>query len=374
MKLILRQLLWLTGSLVALYGFVLAITLVLVPPGDTGPALDTTRASASLFLTEPKYVFMTRSRLNTPTDKVLVVGASNVGVGFRQAQVQALLPQLEVHNLSIGGSNATQVRQVIDLVREVQSPEARRHNTVVIGLWYGLFADDRARWHTPDRHAGDTDIDIERYRYGFYRRTAAGAEPVLPPERLNLGVTLIHPYLVLDRLARDTTRSLRRLMNDKPRAMTDEQRNAVVLAEEEKRKYLAFWQDYMGGATSLTDGPYREIEAAVDSVLADGGKVVLVDMPIPPWHAAGSPLHADYLARTDQLVRKLTARPGVSLIRMTQAGADDDFSDEVHPKPRVAPLWAARLAAGLTQTPTLAAQSATALNSPHSNDPEGTTP
>jgi hypothetical protein len=279
-----------------------------------------------------------------------------------------------VHNLSIGGSNATQVRQVIDLVREVQSPEARRHNTVVIGLWYGLFADDRVRWHTPDRHAGDTDIDIERYRYGFYRRTANGAQPVLPPERLSLGVTLIHPYLVLDRLARDTTRSLRRLMNDKPKAMTDAQRNAVVLAEEEKRKYLAFWNDYMGGATALTDGPYREIERAVDTVLADGGKVVLVDMPIPRWHAAGSPLHADYLTRTDQLVRKLTARPGVSLVRMTQAGADDDFSDEVHPKPRVAPLWAARLAAGLTQTPTLAAQSATALNTPESNNPEGTTP
>lgn len=374
MKLILRQLLWLTGALVALYGLVLAVTLVLVPPGDAGPALDSTRASASLFLTEPKYVFMTRARLNTPTDKVLVVGASNVGVGFRQAQLQALLPQTEVHNLSIGGSNATQVRQVIDLVREVQSPEARRHNTVVIGLWYGLFADDRVRWHTPDRHAGDTDIDIERYRYGFYRRTANGAQPVLPPERLSLGVTLIHPYLVLDRLARDTTRSLRRLMNDKPKAMTDAQRNAVVLAEEEKRKYLAFWNDYMGGATALTDGPYREIERAVDTVLADGGKVVLVDMPIPRWHAAGSPLHADYLTRTDQLVRKLTARPGVSLVRMTQAGADDDFSDEVHPKPRVAPLWAARLAAGLTQTPTLAAQSATALNTPESNNPEGTTP
>lgn len=48
MKLILRQLLWLTSALVALYGLVLAITLVLMPPGDAGPALDTTRASASL--------------------------------------------------------------------------------------------------------------------------------------------------------------------------------------------------------------------------------------------------------------------------------------------------------------------------------------
>lgn len=375
MKLILRQIAGLLGALVALYGLVLALTLVFVPASDpTHQALDTTRASNSLFLTEPKYVFMTRSRLNTLTDKVLVMGASNAGVGFRQAQLQTLLPQTEVHNLSIGGSNATQVRQVIDLVREVQSPEARRHNTVVIGLWYGLFADDRARWHTPDRHAGDTDIDIERYRYGFYRRTEHGPVPLLPPDRLNLGVTLIHPYLVLDRFARDTTRSMRRLMNDKPKSMTDEQRNAIVLAEAEKQKYLAFWREYMGGATALTEGPYRELERAVDTVLADGGKVVLVDMPIPPWHAAGSPLHADHLARTGQLVRKLTARPGVTLVRMHDAAGDDDFSDEVHPKPRVSPQWAARLATAITQTPMLAAQSATALNTPNSNDPEGTTP
>lgn len=358
MKLILKQTFYLLAALAALYGLLLAVTLALVPRADFSQRMDTTQAGNSLYLTEPKYVFMTRSRLNTVSDKVLLVGASNMAVGFRQSQLQQLLPQAEVHNLAVGGSNATQVRQVVDLVREVQSPEARRHNTVVIGLWYGLFADDKARWHSADRHAGDTDIDIERYRYGFYKRTDDGPVPVLSPEHLDLGVTLIHPYLVLDRTARDLTKSLRSRLAGKAPAMTDEQRNAVLLSATEKQKYLEFWREYMGNAPALTDAPFNEIARLVDTVVADGGRVVLVDLPIPQWHASGSPLYADYRRRADELVARLASRGRVTVVAMSDAAADDDFSDEVHPKPRAAPRWAERLASGLTQTIPITAQAA----------------
>jgi hypothetical protein len=37
----------------------------------------------------------------------------------------------------------------------------------------------------------------------------------------------------------------------------------------------------------------------------------------------------------------------VTVLAMTGADADDDFSDEVHPKPRVTGAWAQRLAAVL---------------------------
>jgi hypothetical protein len=344
---ILKQILQLLGAVTVLYGALLALSLLLVPREDTDQPLDAERAPSSLFMTQPKYVFMTRSRLNTVTDKAILLGASNMLVGFRQAQVQALVPAMEVHNLAVGGSNITQVSQIVDLVREVQTTEARRHNTYVIGLWYGLFAADQARWYTPDRHAGDTDIDIERYRYGFYRRTGAGAEPLLPPRYLQLGVTLIHPYLVLDRTARDLTRALRDLMATRPPAITDEQRNAIVVSAGQRREYLAFWRDYMGSAAALGDAPFQTLTRMIDGILAEGGRVILVDMPIPRWHAAGSPLSSDYRRHTDALFAALRARPGVTVLAMTGADADDDFSDEVHPKPRVTGAWAQRLAAVL---------------------------
>jgi hypothetical protein len=358
MKLILKQLTLVIGAMLALYGVALVLSLLLVPRAQIGQRLDAGLATQSLYMTEPKYVFLARGQLNSTRHKLLLVGASNTQAGFRQAQMQAQLPQAEVHNLSVGGSNITQVGQIVDLVREVQSVDARRHNTFVIGLWYGLFADDKARWYTDDRHAGDTDIDIERYRYGFYRRTAQGPVPVLPPEHLDWGVVLIHPYLVLDRTARDLTRSLRSYLAAKPKVITDEQRNATVLSEADKKKYLAFWHTYMGSAQTLGDAPFLVLERTVEQILADGGRVVLVDMPIPAWHAKGAALQADYRRRITPLLDRLQARPGVTVVPAFDS-ADDDFSDEVHPKPRVTNLWAQRLASAVTAGPVpAAAQSA----------------
>lgn len=353
MKPILKQLAALVAALAGLYGVALAVTLVLVPRNDAVDRLDAGRAGTSLYMTEPKYVFLARTRLDTPADKVVLVGASNMLVGFRQTQVQAQLPDTEVHNLSVGGSNITQVGQIVDLVREVQSPEARQHTTWVIGLWYGLFADDHARWYTDDRHGGDTDIDIERYRYGFYRRTDHGPAAVLPPQRLDTGVTLIHPYLVLDRVARDLTKTLRSRIAAKPKVITDDERNAVVLSDAQKQDYLAFWRKYMGNATALSDTPFQTLQRTVDTILADGGRVVLVDMPIPPWHRSGSPLAADYERRIAPVFAALRARPGVSVMPAF-VGADLDFSDEVHPKPRVTPQWAQQLATTMTAPAPLA--------------------
>ncbi|WP_367849537.1 hypothetical protein [Rhodoferax sp. WC2427] len=351
MKLIFKQIGLLLSALIALYGLLLVVCLLWVPRSDLGQRLNAGSAGSSLFLTEPKYVFMARSQLNSLDDKAILVGASNMLVGFKQAQVQALVPGMQVHNLSVGGSNITQINQIVDLVREVQTPDVRRHNTWVIGLWYGVFAEDRARWFTPDRHGGDTDIDIERYRYGFYRRTEAGPQAVLPPQYLDIGTTLIHPYLVLDRAARDLTGALRAFLSGRSPGLTDAQRNATVLSAEQQHKYFDFWRGYMGDTDTLTDPPFQVMEAMVNGILADGGRVVLVDMAIPQWHEQGSPLWADYRRRVDPLLAKLQAHAAVKVLKMDDATADADFSDEVHPKPRATPAWAQRLATVLN-TPT----------------------
>lgn len=347
LRIVLRQLGWLVLAVLVLYAVLLAVSLALVPRQHDFLGMDTGRASASLYLTEPKYVFLGRSALDTTTDKVIMVGASNVVVGFKQPQVQRLMPGAQVHNLGVGGSNMTQVREIVDLVQEVQTPEARRHNTFVVGLWYGLFADDAVRWHTPDRHAGDTDIDIERYRYGFYRRSDAGPEPLLPAKYLDAGATLIHPWLVIDKLTRDATRGLRAHLAGKAQGITDEQRNAVVLSEAEKQRYLDFWTDYMGHKP-LGLQQFGELKKLIDSVTANGGKVVLVDLPLPAWHAERSPYFAEYQQRRHDFLASLAPHGDVAVLVLSDGrGPDEDFSDEVHPKPRVTPVWAQQLATAL---------------------------
>lgn len=341
---ILRQALLLALALVVAYGLLLGASLLLMRPEQGAQALDAGRAQDTLYMTQPKYVFMARSRLNTETDKLLLVGASNTMAGFRPAQLQPLLPQLEVHNLSVGGSNMTQIAQVVDLVREVQTPAARQRALYVFGLWYGVFASDAARWQQPGRVPGDTDIDIERYRYGFYRRGADGPIAVLPARYLDLGPLLVHPFLVLDSLARDATRGLRGLIGARAASITNAQRDAAVVDVARQQQYLAFWREYTGQATTLEPAQFDALRHAVATIVADGGRVLLADLPIPAWHTAGSALAADYRRQMDLLLAELRQWPGVQVLDMSAASAPEDFSDEVHPKPRVAPQWAARLA------------------------------
>jgi hypothetical protein len=348
MKPFVTQLFHLALSSLAVYAVLLGISMVLVPP-QRGGTLDTAQAARSLFATEPKYVFLGRGALNSADDKVLLLGASNVVTGFRQDQLQQLVPGAEINNIGVGGSNVTQLRQIVDLVLDVQNPEVRRHNTFVIGAWYGLFAEDHRRWNMPDRHAGDTDIDIERYRYGFYRRTDSGPVSMIPRGLLGVGVALIHPILVADKLLRDATKSMRRVMAGNAPVPANAQRNAAAIGESDRRRYLAFWDDYMGRRGRLADEQFVVLERLIDRISGTGGRVVIADLPLPAWHQQRSPYYADYRERTRSLFDRFEMLSGVQVVRLRAGGADADFSDEVHPKPKVALGWSRQLAAVLNR-------------------------
>ncbi|MBT3068513.1 hypothetical protein [Rhodoferax sp. U11-2br] len=352
MKHILRQatLLLLFLLLIYLLALILATPFMRWSPAG---GLDTASAARSPFMTEPKYAFLSRSPLNNSDDKVILLGASNVLAGFRPAQLQGELPSVRVHNLAIGGANMTELQQMVDLVLEVQSPKARQHNVFVLGVWYGLFADDLARWYTPDRFPGDTDLDIERYRYGFYRRTDAGPVPILPAQWLDTGVTLVKPFLLVDRLARDAGKFLRR--GGKPVASAEAGQPGAPSAERQ-RQYLAFWDHYMGHNGQLVDEPFELLSRTISTIRESGGKVVLVDLPLPRWHASASPYDSSYRQQLQKLQQRLDGTSGVAFLSLRDADQSEDFSDEVHPRPPVAVRWAQRLAQALNHLPNLIKQ------------------
>lgn len=347
MKYILRQAGLTVLCLVALYGFVLGLTLILVPDPPEDSSLDTWNAGDTIYLTSPKYVMLQRYVLDTPGQKVLLVGASNVGVGFRQAQVQAHMPCGRVSSLALGDENISELRQMVDLVHEVQTATARRSDTWVFGVWYGMFVDTAVRWTDPDRHRGDTDLDIERYRYGFYRRTAAGPVPVLPIEWLPTAVVLIRPYLLLDRMARDLVHALKQRLHLDPGNLTDAEREKVIMSNKDKEEALAYWHDMMGGKNQIAADQVAILQKTIQELLDSGEKVVLADLPLPAWHRDASPYEAGYERRLNDVFAHFDGRPGFAALRMDDLSAEQDFSDEVHPRPHMAPVWAARLGAVL---------------------------
>jgi hypothetical protein len=344
MRAILRQVLFLLIALGGIYAVSLTVSYLLVPPANRGGGLDSGLAGSTIFMTDPKYVFLNRAALRPDAPRIVFVGASNTAVGFKQREVQALLPNAEVDNLSVGGSNMTQIAQIVDLVQDLQSSAARHRTTFVIGMWYGTFAQDRFRWDTPDRHAGDTDIDIERYRYGFYRRTENGPKQVLPSEDLPLGVALIHPYLVFDELSRRASKELRDRLFGRAASRTDAERDASVVSAADQEAALKYWRGQMHSDGPIAEEQFSVLRNLIDRILAQGSRVVLVDLPIPRWHAERSPLYDDYLRHKKMLLSNLGGRDGFAYLEMADLNSDLEFSDEVHPKPRVTRQWAARVA------------------------------
>jgi hypothetical protein len=345
MRAILKQVLYLSIALVGMYAVLLALSYALVPTMSGRAGLDSGLAADSIFTTEPKYVFLNRAAVKPDASRIIFVGASNTVVGFKQREVQQLVPSSEVDNLSVGGSNMTQVAQIVELVQDLQEFAARRRTTFVIGMWYGMFVQDGVRWATPDRHQGDTDIDIERYRYGFYRRSDTGPQPILPASELSLGVMLIHPYLVFDELSRRASKGLRERLSGKPPHRTDAERNASIVSEADKVLALDYWREQMHSDGQISEEQFLVLRNLIARILAQGSKAVLVDLPIPRWHAERSPFYAAYLSRKKTLLSVLQGKQGFTYLEMADQNDDLDFSDEVHPKPRVTPLWARQVAA-----------------------------
>jgi hypothetical protein len=283
--------------------------------------------------------------LRDSSDKIVLLGASNVEAGFNLTELRTLLPgTATIHKLAIGGANMTEVNEMIDLVQEVQSEEARRRETLVLGIWYGMFGEDRLRWYTPDRLPGDTDIDIERYRYGFEWRTARGPIQVVPPRYVDVAVTAVYPFLFLDKLARDTLAWLSHAYSARSKDP-----DTVVVSEDEKTAMLNYWSGMMGPADpTVMDEQFAVLERSCDVVLSEGSSLVLVDLPLPRWHKRRSPYESYYQDRKTELVRHLSGRPGFAFVDMAELDKDEDFYDEVHPRPRMTIEWAKQLAAALS--------------------------
>jgi hypothetical protein len=348
LKCILRQTALTLLSFALLYVLLAGASFLVFPDPSSGGPRDFQAAEQTLYMTVPKYVFLGRSVLDNPDRKVILIGASNTGVGFRQKVVQANLSCANVSNLGMGGANISEIKQVIDLVHEVQNAQVRQLNTFVIGIWFGMFIDSDLRYAEGDRNRGETDIDIERYRYGFYRRTPNGPVAVLPPKWLDAGVMALRPFLLMEKLARQARAGVNFVLTGRTTAQrTDDERERVVMSDEEKQKALEYWKESMGGKNEISRAQVELLRQTIDTLLNSGEKVVLADLPIPAWHRDASPYQRGYREALTGLLQQFGDRPNFTSLSMDDLDGNLDYSDEVHAKRHLSDIWSTRLATTL---------------------------
>lgn len=348
MRIIFRQIVVTLIAVAAVYALLLIGALFLYPLPDPHKAIDSAHAVDTVFTTDAKYVFLNRAALRSSGPEVILLGASNTQVGFRTDELRRLLGGMAVHNLSVGASNVTQDRQVFELVREMASPDQLRQAVFVIGIWYGNTIPDATVWSTPDRVAGDTNIDIERYRYGLAWRTASGPHEVVPPSLFHAGLVAIYPFVAVDRLARDLTLSLRQSSGQvELENRTEAERNTSVMTNQQKADALAYWRSQVG-KPQLGAQQFDVLEKTVDEIRAARSKVLVVNLPIPRWHSDASSYEAEYNQRWTAFAARMAGKLGVKLLDMRDLNGDTLFSDEIHPRPNTNGIWDRRLAAALT--------------------------
>lgn len=333
-------------ALLLVYIALIGLSLLLYPRSTIWQAVDTARAGETVYETQAKYLIFSRSPLRTPGERVVFLGASNTGVGFPVAMVQRALRGAHVNNLAMNGANGTQIREAFDLARIAIPPASRARTVYVVGLWYGLFVADAIKWPHPAGQRTETEIDNQRYRYGFYYRTPAGPVEVIPDTYFGQASLAIYPLVVFEKVARVLSAPIRQRFLGAQPDRTAAERNAYVPTANDKRDKVRFWHESFAG-TTIAGEQFAALQGIIDQAKADGSAVMLVDLPIPTWHAAAVPYDRRYAAMMQAFVVAQRGNPSVSYLSLRDMDDDSWFSDEVHPKPRIVTHWIARIAPAL---------------------------
>lgn len=357
MRVIVKHTLTLMFSFFILFSALFALSYAVYPDPlwvDTEQSSETAfKASRTIYIGEPRHVVLGRKPLGETSRKILLVGSSNVREGFRPELIGRYLPGYRVHNLAVGASNISQIREILSLADEYcpsVSPGEDAGNVVVLGVWYGLFVDDRTRWK-----GGKTDIANEELRFGLYKASPSGAlEPTVPRGRLDLFIGMLRPYLLMDKVVSRCAWLVRHwLACWLPIGMgcyaQDMDRDTVVIDESMRSEAMKFWQDYMGRETggALRDEQFLALQDVAATLSRQGKTLVIVDLPIAKWHARQSEHFRNYQMKKKPFINRLVHSYGVRYLNLQDMDNESDFYDSAHPRPAKAVRWSSCLGEAL---------------------------
>jgi hypothetical protein len=356
MKAIIRQAGILIMFLAAFYLGLFFLSFLFYPAGYKGP-IDTSEASKTVFLTAPRLLAMNITQLSASGKKKLIfLGSSNVEEGFRPSEIKMFCPEYEIHNLAIGASNITQLRQVADLLFSAPPAGSLDGSVFVLGIWYGSFVHDAARWKK-----GVTSLERELFRYRTYRMHNGKPVPTFGWKALPYWNLALRPVFfisgIIENLENEAFPKMKRFAAvciherqvDFGILYGKNTRDAV--AEKDKKYALSYWRDYMNTPDEcLVDEQFKELLALCEVLEKKKVRVILVDMPLPQWHSERSPYFRCYQRKKTEFLGKVLASMAVTYIDLQDMGLDSDFYDSTHPVPEVTRYWSYRLVSTLHNT------------------------
>jgi hypothetical protein len=297
------------------------------------PYIDTEQMH-TIYTPEPVGVADGITEINPDERNLFLVGSSNVREGFRPNVISDRLPGFTVHNVAIGASNIAEVYEIVQYVNHFLSPVGRKNAVYVVGIWYGQFVSNQKRWN----ERGLTDLDVELRKFHTFTANDYELRPTVPVPR-SIEVNYMRLFVPLI--------AAKRFIIYASRTQIRAPYTGVVDANYEAES-MKFWRDYMGAADDVTYAEqFGYLSKLSEFVRHTGGKLVLVDMPLPVWHKRHSPYEALFQDLKRTSLQSLLTSQNVGYIDMQAFDREDDFYDSAHPKALTAARWSAALASSL---------------------------
>ena len=143
---------------------------------------------------EPRYIVWNQRVFATREPKIVILGSSNVRLGFLPAYLQLRFPDFNVHNISTSGAEVIEVKEIIRMVLDNTPPEARGKTVFVFGMFMGNFIRNPYGYNN-----GLSNFAVEMTRYPLFRVDDHGdLRPLLPRPFLGYWTEAIRPYLLIE--------------------------------------------------------------------------------------------------------------------------------------------------------------------------------
>jgi hypothetical protein len=297
----------------------------------------------------PAIIYGRRPLLQTGPE-LIVLGASDALVGLRPPELSSRLGGMRVHNLSLNSGRMADFETLVSLAYEIIPPRNRRNVTFVIGVFYGNFYGLR-----DSRNFGDSTIlDAEAHRFGLYAGSGHSLRPRVPRALLPTFLLALRPIVIASESWHDLTSlyssaidaglGIKHKKEFYPQALQK-------LPEAERRKVIMKLRlddhDPNGKKYVLDPGRLQEMVNLAQRISAEGSRLIVVDLPIPSWHADEAPNFHLYQWEKRPYFSKLSAFPHVYYVNMQDGFADETFYDSTHPFPNATAQWAARLSTAI---------------------------
>jgi hypothetical protein len=248
-------------------------------------------------------------------------------MGFRPLEIKDLLDGIEVDNISIGGSNMTAVEEIVNMAYENMPREEWPRTTFALGIFYQLFVPDASMFHN-----GVTALEDQGLTLGRYERDSTGAHPTIP-DRWRPAFSYSMRPLLFSRWLKDVFLHPRR------------DYNTFTLTSEMRKEELDHERTVAGRYEESFPLQFTKLDHVARMISSRGGRLVLMELPVPSWIQAGVPACSFYRAEEDRQIRELLKIPGVTYGSMAEGFSDDEFYDQFHPRPRTTVRWARKAAA-----------------------------